>query len=217
MFTDIQLDTIVLPEELKHRNSKKRIIAFEGVDACGKSTICEELGKRYDNYSFVKIPKDYVTMPFKEYLSFGASYIGNSLIYMASLADRKEIAEKQSDTIENVVMDRSLWSTIAINYAKHPEKVHDIINIFASISQYIPLPDVVYVLDVPYEVCRERIRERAKEVQRFDAMPIEEYNRHMEFYYWLEKQNVGVRIYKQNFTLGIDESVAQIYKELLED
>lgn len=213
----MNLDELVIPENLKIPNCEKQVIAFEGVDACGKSTLCLELSEKYNNFEFIKIPKAYISMPFKEYLSFHASRIGNALIYMSSLIDRKNMILSLSSEVEYVVMDRSLWSTIAINYAKYPEQTQDIINVFSTLDKYIPIPSVVYVLDVPYEICRKRVSERAKEEQIFDWMPKEEYQRHIDFYRWLERQNVGVKIIKQDFTNSIDEEVIFIHDDVIGD
>lgn len=206
---------LVLPEILTQSNTNKRVIAFEGVDGCGKSTLCQQLGENYSGFRFVPIPHDYVSMPFKEYLTFSASYIGKALVYAASLADRKERAERLDSQVTNVVMDRSLWSTIALSYARYPDLAQDITNLFSSIAKYIPIPDIVYVLDVPYEICRERIAQRSRDAQRFDIMPMEDYRRHMDFYYWLDKQGVGVRIFNRGHALSVKECADTIYHEIV--
>ncbi len=210
MNTNIKL---VLPDRLKNASGKKRLIALEGVDGSGKTTLCQCLDAKYSDIRFVEIAKEYVSAPFVEYLVEKTSDIGNSLVFAASLADRKNMMDQLDDNIRTVVMDRSLWSTVAMSYVRSPEKAQDVINMFDSLAHYMPIPEIVYLLDVPYSECRNRILRRDTSTLN-DNMSEETYNRHMEFYYWLSTQNVGVHIIKWNNTT-IEETLDAIIDHTL--
>lgn len=206
----MKLNDLAVSDVFRKPNCGCRLIAFEGVDGSGKSSICEALDASFDDTAFVKIPQEYMSPPFKEYLSFRASQIANALIYTASLADRKVMCDALDRSILFAVMDRSIWSTVAQSYVKYPEKTKDVLSVFETVSQYVPIPETVFVMDTPYEVCRDRVMRRCSLDRRFDSMSKEEYLRHMDFYYWLETQNVGVKMVPFNSMLSVEESVQQI-------
>lgn len=206
----MKLNDITISDIFRKPNCKCRMIAFEGVDGSGKSSICAALDASFDDTVFVKIPQEYMSPSFKAYLSFQASQIANALIYTASLVDRKVICDTLDRSILFAVTDRSLWSTVAQSHVKYPEKTRDILSVFETVSQYVPIPETVFVLDTPYEVCRERVMRRCPGDRRFDSMSRDEYKRHMDFYYWLETQNVGVKIVPFNNMLSVEDRVRQI-------
>lgn len=207
------LENIKLNDKIISVNNNVHTIAFEGVDGCGKSSLCEYLCNNTDDYKFVKIPKPYVTMPFREYLVLNASDMASALIYTASMVERKNIINNfNKNEVSCAVLDRSLWSTLALKYVLNPECFESVLRMFESIAEYLPIPDTTYVLNVPYEICRERICARLPEEQRFDVMSQEEYNKHMSFYLWLEKQNVGVKLITPQ-----NKSIAEIALMILND
>lgn len=178
--------------EVLQRNRQKKIIALEGNDASGKSTLCAELIKN-PLFRLVEIPNVYITQPFKDYLYLETSAISSALIFAASLVDRMTVIKKSYHS-GLFIQDRSLWSTVAINWVKDSDCTQEVLNIFASIYQYIPLPGHVFILDVSYETCIERIMKRPEALRKFDVVPEKEFNRNMDFYRWLCNQNVGAEL-----------------------
>lgn len=178
--------------EVLHLNRQKNIIALEGNDASGKSTLCAEL-IRNSYFHFVEIPGAYITQPFKDYLYLKTSAISSALIFAASLVDRMNIIKK-SPPSDLFVQDRSLWSTVAINWVKDSGCAQEVLNIFTSIYQYIPLPGHIFILDVSYETCIERIKNRPESLRKFDIVSEKAFNRNMDFYLWLCSQNVGAEL-----------------------
>lgn len=181
-----------ISNDLLYPKNKQLIVAFEGVDGCGKTSLCEKLEEFDTKFHFTRIPAAYTQKPFKDYLAFNTTHISSALIYAGSLVDRKHIIDKYEPT-DIAVTDRSIWSTLTLLYARHPESVQEVIDVFASISQYLPIPDVVYVLDVPFSLCQERIMARSANIKIYDDMMQEEYNKHMEFYHMLKTSGVNIR------------------------
>lgn len=198
MLIGYTISELVIPDKLKAKahNTQNNIIAFEGVDGCGKTSLCSCLEETFPEFSFAKIPEAYVEMPFKNYLSSEASPMASTLIYSASLVERKVSADALMDNRKIAVMDRSLWSTVALKWVDNPQFAQNTIDLFENLADCIPVPALMFVLDVPYEICRKRIQERDTITRKFDKMSREQYERHMDFYRWLSLQDVGLRMIK---------------------
>jgi thymidylate kinase len=181
-----------IPVSLLTPNNNHLIIAFEGVDGCGKTSLCEKLEEFDNRIHFTRIPTAYTQRPFKDHLAFNTTHISSALIYAGSLVDRKRVIDEY-DVTDIAVTDRSIWSTLTLLYARHPESVQEMIDVFAAISQHLPVPDIVYVLDVPFSICQERIMARSANVRKYDDMMQEEYNKHLEFYHLLKDSGVNIR------------------------
>ena len=211
------IDMLRFPDSLRPSPADKKIIALEGVDASGKSTLCVELERKYSNCKFIKIPEIYVTPPLKDYLWTKASTIGNALIYMASLVDRKSMMDAlHDDSIEYLITDRSLWSTVVVDYVHHPEYTQSVIDAFASISAFLPIPNKILILDVPYQICRNRIMQRSADVKKYDTMSETEYQKHISFYHWLEANDIGVSMIPYAGLTDITSSAELLYQTMQE-
>lgn len=181
-----------IPKTLIEPKNEHLIIAFEGVDGCGKTSLCEKFEEFDNRYVFTRIPSAYIEKPFKDYLAFNTTHISSALIYAGSLVDRKKIIDSYKNN-GIAITDRSIWSTLTLLYARHPESVQNVIDVFASIAQYLPIPDVIYVLDVPFSVCQERIMARSASIRKYDDMMQDEYNKHLEFYHLLKDLGVNIK------------------------
>ena len=204
-------------QEIAHigkTNEPCKFVALEGVDASGKTSIARALGA-YGDCAFLKIPDAYISGMMREHLSFSADPVAKALVYTASLIDRKAMAAALPSQEHFAVTDRSLWSTLALVYARQPEKVSDVVGFFLSVAKYVPIPTVAYVMDVPYEVCRARVSYRSAADQRHDGMPRAEFDRHMAFYRQLAELDLGVRIFKQDSSASAEVNAERIHQELL--
>lgn len=203
----MELKDLVIPAVLRD-NKDPHIVAFEGCHACGKSSLCAQL-KKEPQIRFVEIPGAYMSPGFKDYLYLSTSPVSSALIFAASLVDRMEEIRKQSGSYI-FIQDRSLWSTVAINWVKNTGCAQTALDIFAVIHQYLPIPSRVFVLDVSYKTCISRIRSRDISEQKFDVMPLEEYNRNREFYNWLSIKDAGVEILKTD-----GKSLVEISRDII--
>lgn len=208
----MNIENLQMPPALKTGTKNFHIIALEGVDACGKTSLCETLANTYAEFNFVKIPAAYIEQPFKQYLYFKTAPMASALIFAASLVDRMN--EIKNNSAECSVLDRSLWSTVALNWAKGRTNVaQDVLSFYEKISAYVPLPEKIYILDTPYEICRSRVMKRNIDVQKYDAMPYEEYRLHMEFYHWLEERSAGAKFLNTE-NLSLETLAKIIYNDI---
>jgi deoxyadenosine/deoxycytidine kinase len=85
--------------------------------------------------------------------------------------------------------------------------------LYEKISGYIPIPNLIIVLDVNYEECRRRIGMKSKTLQTLDQVPQREYAHEMEFYYHLNTCNENVVLFDSN-NLSVEQTVTAI-KEIV--
>ena len=201
-----------IPDSLLKPCNDKMIIAFEGVDGCGKTSLCEKLEEFDHRFHFTRIPSAYIQRPFKDHLAFNTTHISSALIYAGSLVDRKRIIDTY-DALDIAITDRSIWSTLTLLYARHPESVQNMIDVFAAIPQHLPIPDVVYVLDVPFSLCQERIMARSANVRKYDDMMQEEYNKHLEFYHILKDAGVNIKFVNTE-NMSYDDEIRFVMEDI---
>ena len=201
-----------IPNSLLYSQNDRLIIAFEGVDGCGKTSLCEHFDGYDGRFYFARIPEAYIQRPFKDHLVFHTTHISSALIYAGSLVDRKKLYD--SDEQKRIaILDRSIWSTLALLYARNPESVQMVIDVFSTIADNLPIPDVVYVLDVPFEVCRERIKTRNPNIKKYDDMKKAEYEKHLEFYHLIEQFGVNIK-FVQTENMSYDEEIQYVLEDL---
>jgi thymidylate kinase len=93
------------------------------------------------------------------------------------------------------VMDRSLWSTLAVHYAHDPARMATLLPLFELAADRLAVPDLTIVLEADAATCRERIARKSAVEQAFDAAsPSDEafHRREREFYHWLSDQGLNV-------------------------
>ncbi|MBR4863282.1 MAG: AAA family ATPase [Oscillospiraceae bacterium] len=180
------------------------IVAFEGVDGSGKTSLCQKLAEHDAKIFFACIPEAYTQMPFKDYLANNTTHLSSALIYAASLADRKKLITKTTDC-NFAITDRSIWSTLALLSVQCPDLLQPMLQVFGAVATQLPIPDVVYVLDVPYEVCIQRILRRRANLRKYDDLTPETYQKHMAFYRRLKELGVNIKFLRSEHMSYDDE------------
>lgn len=201
-----------IPNSLLNPQNDHLIVAFEGVDGCGKTSLCEKIEEYDGRFRFTCIPSAYIQRPFKDYLAFNTTHVSSALIYAGSLVDRKCIIDTYGKN-DVAITDRSIWSTLTLLYARHPEFVQNMIDVFDAISQHLPIPNIIYVLDAPFSLCQERIMSRATNVRKYDDMIYEEYKKHIEFYHMLKDLGVNIKFIKTE-NMSYEDEITFVLRDL---
>lgn len=150
-----------------------RLIEFEGIDGSGKQTqaalLRERLlkrGVRVSSYSYPDYRSDY-GQQIKSFLAGDIHLTGEEqfLIYLLDMVKDKPRVRQRLESDEFVVMDRYYLSTIAyqcangVDYARAKKLVR---------LMELPTPSVVFYLDIPPSVSRERKRREKGAGDRFE-------------------------------------------------
>lgn len=146
-------------------------IAFEGAEACGKSTQSALLAERFDAVLTRETGGTAVGARLREILHDNSvTNLTPRAEALMTAADRAqhltEIVEPALAAGRTVISDRSLFSTLAYQgYGRElPVEELEVINDWAIGGRW---PDVVVFLDTPDELIAERLRDR--HLDRFEA------------------------------------------------
>jgi thymidylate kinase len=97
----------------------------------------------------------------------------------------------QSDLL---VMDRSLWSTLAVQYAHDPARLEKLLAMVDLAADRLITPHLTIVLEAGLETCNRRIANKSNAEKELDALDATEaiHLRECQFYRWLGSQGQPV-------------------------
>lgn len=190
--------------------NQKRIVAVEGLNGVGKSTLVEAYARRHPEVVHAySTPAIYMAdAKLKEYVLFGATPTASALYYLAALADTKRVVDRSDG--RRFLFDRSIWSTLAAAYAKDPALLGPMMETVRILEPNLLIPDVVVVLRARFTTCQARIAGKSSgaEMDR-DTELI--FNRKYELYDRVKAAGYDVRFIDTD-NLGPEEAFAVFEK-----
>lgn len=194
----------------------KKIIAFDGPSACGKTTLLEKVnsdfrkkGFRVDTMTERNTIRDLIDkLQMGNIIRSGLPPLTESLFWTMNQAYRveTELSEKQGDI---VLVDRYIYTPITFQYLFLRGKGATLEDVSDYISKPfgipLPEPDISLVLTAPINTLKERFRKR----EGRDMSPNEQQltEQALEVY-----EQLGER-FKNYFLLDSNRTVDEIYKE----
>jgi thymidylate kinase len=99
-----------------------------------------------------------------------------------------------------VIMDRSLWSTLAVHCAENPDRLGKVLGMLQPFAEEIRVPDLTLVLDASFETCQTRIAHKSGEARALDELTaVPDFHwREREFYRWLSRQRPEIMFIDAN-------------------
>ncbi|HKC14527.1 MAG TPA: dTMP kinase [Patescibacteria group bacterium] len=186
--------------DFKRNSHRGLFVVLEGIEASGKTTQTERLGKKISeklNVLLTKNPTDsYVGQFIRKSLLAGKVRMPPVAIQYLFGADREIQQEEINEHLEKgevVVSDRYFWSSVAYGIADKKEFDYEnsaelSLVAFSLLSMYhqFILPDITIYLEVPVEEAMKRITGSKKHTEIYDN---EEMNVRVEKgYKWLIKK-----------------------------
>lgn len=195
------------------------IIAFEGHNGVGKSTVAKNFSNITKGKFLYGVDEESLENGLKEKFIMDAKWYPSALHFIAGTMETKrkidEIYKKKL-----IVLDRSYWSTLAVIWDKPFKDRNKILNIFYAGEEFLPIPDILFILTASYEKCNERIANKKAFDKKLDSVVDRKYyDKEMSFYNWLLlNKHEKTEICKIDTTELREEEVLNIcmkkYKEL---
>jgi thymidylate kinase len=180
---------VELPRSLAASLGRPYVIAVEGPNGSGKSLLCRLLGERLGLPSLRGVPAAWEEPAAKLRMIRDADWLASALYFLSGVIETSREAARGPG--ETKVMDRSLWSTLAVHYAHDPDRLGVLMPLVDLAAEHLKAPDLTIVLEASPGTCRRRIAGKAAAEQGFDeAAPAdgEFHRREREFYRWIAGQ-----------------------------
>lgn len=183
-----------LPRRLRAASGQPpQVVAFEGPNGVGKTHVCRRLSQRLGWPSLRGVPGPWEEATLKTHMLRDADWLASALYFLSGVIESsREIA---GSTAERVLLDRSLWSTLAVHYAYDPSRLEQLLPLLKLVAERVRVPDLTIVLDASPEICRQRISGKTSQEQQWDAVSPDTADfarREREFYRWLATQGPRV-------------------------
>ncbi len=145
----------------------KTVYAVEGLNGSGKSTLIKSLrSSRSDICTTCCVPDIFMEdKDLKHYIFDHSEALVSPLFYLSGLvAQSSEMKEIPEDF---VILDRSIWSTLAAAYSKDMKTFDLVVKMLVLLQDKIRIPNRVIMLRASFETCLSRIMTKG-EGKEFD-------------------------------------------------
>lgn len=189
-------DAIRLPEFHHPQKSAPFVVAIEGPNGAGKSTLCARLAAALRAPNCLGTDPAWMSEPFKTRMIRDADWLASALFFISGCLEQMRVLDQTAKSADHrlIIMDRSLWSTLAVHAAHSTEHLARLTAMLAPVAADIRTPDLTVVLQASFETCQERIAKKSGAARALDQLTAtaEFHWREQEFYRWLARQNPSV-------------------------
>lgn len=165
------------------------VVAIEGPNGAGKSRLCSLLTERLGLPCLRGVPAGWEDSPQKLRMIRDADWLASAMYFLSGVMESSREAASGAGDIK--LMDRSLWSTLAVHYAHDPARLEVLLPLLELAAGHVKVPDLTIVLEASPATCQRRIVRKAGHEQAMDAAsPATDvfHQCEREFYHWLAAQ-----------------------------
>lgn len=181
-------------KKIKKSNGGVRVVAVEGLDGVGKSTLARAYCNRHPQVQYVECePTVYsVDLYLMTDAEFRASPTGRMLMDIGDMA--ADYRKREDEALFGPILtDWSIWSAVAGFYAKDPGSLKSLLEAVEALrADHVVLPDRVVVLKGSYGTCQARLRSGVRNGE-FNADLRSDFERRNELYDAMKDSGCDVR------------------------
>lgn len=196
--TDADLNGIHLPAFAPDDGKGHFVVAIEGPNGAGKTTLCEALARRLGAGSCLGTDQAWFAENFKVRMIRDAEWYASAMFFLSGCFEQMRVLRNSSQRV--VIMDRCLWSTLAVHAAEEVERLRALVSLLEPIARQIRVPQLTIVLEASFETCQSRIARKSGTARALDELTANPgfHERECRFYCWLAAQNKSVRFLDVN-------------------
>ena len=166
---------------MKPKNRTYKVVAVEGPNGVGKSTLNRRLGESLLWPIRLGVADPFMERELKYRMIFEADWRASVYFFIAGAIeiDRELSQLPQGSTI---LLDRSPWSTVAVQVAEDQTRETWVMQALDAVSDVLPIPDHVLLLEASYTTCLSRIEGKPISESMFDRDDEEHFLREQSYY-----------------------------------
>jgi len=182
------LAALVLPRFAPRAPGTPFVATIEGPNGAGKTTLCAALADSLGALSCLGIDSAWFSEAFKIRMIRDAEWFASAMFFLSGCFEQMRGLRTSGALL--VMMDRSLWSTLAVHAAERIERLEAILTMLGSVAAEIRVPDLTLVLEASFKTCQTRINQKEGVARELDALTATPgfHKREREFYRWLGGQ-----------------------------
>jgi thymidylate kinase len=197
-----EIETIALPKFGAERSAGSRVIAVEGPNAAGKTTLCQKFASRLGAPVCLGTDAAWFAEPFKTRMIRDADWYASALFFLSGCFEQMRVLRQRGEP--RILMDRSIWSTLAVHAATDPRRLDALAAILRPIADCVEIPARTLVLEASFATCQTRMANKSGIARALDELTANKlfHAREREFYRWLGRRAPGVEF------LNVDDLTA---------
>jgi thymidylate kinase len=182
------LEALDLPRFAARAPGTPLIVALEGPNGAGKTTLCEGLADSLRVPSCLGTDPGWLSQAFKMRMIRDADWFASAMFFLSGCFE--QMRGLRSSGAPLVIMDRSIWSTLAVHAAESITRLEALLTMLRPIAAEIRVPDFTVVLEATLETCQGRSGQKQGSSRALDALTARHdfYRREGEFYRWLGRR-----------------------------
>lgn len=190
----LALEPLRLPQFAGRDAARPVVVALEGPNGAGKTTLCPLLARRLAAPVCLGTDAAWFSDAFKTRMIRDADWFASAMFFLSGCCEQMRVLRGRPDPL--VIMDRSLWSTLAVHGAGSPERLAALLALLQPVAAQIPVPDLTLVLEADFATCQSRIARKSGPSRRLDELTATPafHAREQGFYHWLARQRGEVRL-----------------------
>ena len=188
----LALESLRLPRFAGRHAGHPFVVALEGANGAGKTTLCRLLSGSLAAPACLGTDEAWFSDSFKTRMIRDAEWFASAMFFLSGCFEQMRVLRGWPNPL--VIMDRSLWSTLAVHGAESPERLEAVLAMLLPVAAQIHVPDLTLVLEADFETCQARIARKSGTARLLDeltAIPAF-HGREQEFYHWLAGQRSEV-------------------------
>ncbi|MFH0287180.1 hypothetical protein ACGRSR_05955 [Vibrio owensii] len=166
------------------------VIALEGHNGAGKSTIRSLIGEHFKMETHAGVPDALLARGLKYRMIAETNWQASALYFLSGVIEKLRELRTLDNSVGFHLIERSLWSTMSAHASEDPGRLAKIVAILREVGINLCEPDYTIILNATFDHCYGRIqlKEDAEE-KALDSLLTHEtyYQKEAVFYRWLEK------------------------------
>jgi len=186
-------DQLRLPRVAAPKSSGPLVVAIEGPNGAGKSTLCEALQHALPAPRCLGTDEAWFSEAFKVRMIRDAEWPASAMFFLSGCWEQMRLLSTRPEPL--VLMDRSLWSTLAVQAATSAGRLETLVAMLTPVWGALRLPDLTLVLDASFDSCQARIARKIGTARALDELTADAvfHARERAFYRWLGRQRPEVK------------------------